>query len=188
MPNLLAALAVALLVAIVISRLLWMRRQGIQAMVFGKTHPSDFLLPPFVLFYFYLIFAAAFSLPTPARSLLFHSTPLVWIGVFFCFAAVGLMLWSVISFGRSFRVGIDADHPDSLVTTGAFALSRNPIYTAFAFFLLGQFLVFPNWIMLVYLLAGYALFHRQVLREEAWLQTHYGEAFAQYRRRVRRYL
>jgi protein-S-isoprenylcysteine O-methyltransferase Ste14 len=33
-----------------------------------------------------------------------------------------------MSFGTSFRVGIDVEHPDKLVTTGIFAVSRNPIY------------------------------------------------------------
>jgi protein-S-isoprenylcysteine O-methyltransferase Ste14 len=56
------------------------------------------------------------------------------------------------------------DRPDRLVTTGIFGVTRNPIYAAFGCVLLGQFLVFPNWIPLVYLIAGIRLFHRQVLR------------------------
>ncbi len=91
-------------------------------------------------------------------------------------------------FGRSFRIGIDIDHPDQLITDGVFALSRNPIYVAFAMVLSGEFLIFPNWISLIYLVAAAALMHRQVLREEDFLMRHYGEAFAQYCRRVRRYL
>jgi protein-S-isoprenylcysteine O-methyltransferase Ste14 len=30
--------------------------------------------------------------------------------------------------------------------------------------------------------------HRQILREEAFLQSHYGEEFTQYRGKVRRYI
>jgi hypothetical protein len=33
----------------------------------------------------------------------------------------------------------------------------------------GEFLIASNWIMLVYLVAGVALFHRQVLREKVSL-------------------
>ncbi len=85
-------------------------------------------------------------------------------------------------------MGIDVDHFDKLVTTGVFAFSRNPIYVAFGLVLLGQFLVFPNWILLVYLVAGIWLFHRQVLREEEFMGKHYGNEYVRYCKRVRRYL
>jgi protein-S-isoprenylcysteine O-methyltransferase Ste14 len=54
--------------------------------------------------------------------------------------------------------------------------------------LLGQFLIDSSWVMLIYLIAGIALFHRQVLREEAYLGQHYGGEYGAYRARVRRYL
>jgi protein-S-isoprenylcysteine O-methyltransferase Ste14 len=85
-------------------------------------------------------------------------------------------------------VGIDTDHPDKLITTGVFAFSRNPIYVAFALILLGQFLIFSNWILLVYLGAAIWLFHRQVLREEDFLKRHYGQEYLEYCNRVRRYV
>jgi len=67
-------------------------------------------------------------------------------------------------------------------------LSRNPIYVAFAIILVGEFFIFPNWISLIYLGAATWLFHRQVLREEEYLGEHYGQAYAEYRRRVRRWV
>ena len=70
---------------------------------------------------------------------------------------------------------------------GAFAFSRNPIYVAFAMILIGESLIFPNWITLIYLGAATWLFHRQVLREEEYLKRHYGRAYEEYCRRVRRY-
>jgi protein-S-isoprenylcysteine O-methyltransferase Ste14 len=93
-----------------------------------------------------------------------------------------------VSFGDSFRVGIDVERPDRLVTTGIFAVSRNPIYVGFGLVLIGEFLVFPNWIPLVYLVAGMWLFHRQVLREEQFMRDHYGQEYAAYCDRVRRYV
>jgi protein-S-isoprenylcysteine O-methyltransferase Ste14 len=99
-----------------------------------------------------------------------------------------MLLASLISFGRSFRVGIDVDHPDELVTAGVFAYSRNPIYVGLFVVLVGQFLVFPNWVPLVYLAAGTWLFHRQVLLEEEFMRRQYGEQYAAYCRRVRRYV
>jgi protein-S-isoprenylcysteine O-methyltransferase Ste14 len=116
-----------------------------------------------------------------------HSEVISWIGVLFCLAGLVLLLGSLVSFGQSFRVGIDRDRPDRLITTGVFAFSRNPIYVAFAIILIGQFLIFSNWILLVYIGAAIWLFHRQVLREEEYLRGHYGSEFSEYCKRVRRY-
>lgn len=84
--------------------------------------------------------------------------------------------------------GIDVDQPGKLMTSGVFAISRNPIYVGFGLVLLGEFLVFPSWIPLIYLLAAVWLFNRQVLREESFMREHYGREYADYCRRVRRYL
>jgi protein-S-isoprenylcysteine O-methyltransferase Ste14 len=157
-------------------------------MKFGQIDKTDFLIPPFALFYFYLVFAATFNLPNLSTQEFFHSRALSWIGVSLCLVGLLLLLWSLASFGQSFRVGIDADHPDRLITTGIFAFSRNPIYVAFALILLGQFLIFPNWILLAYLGGAVWLFHRQVLREEEFLKKHYRKEYSEYCKRVRRYL
>jgi protein-S-isoprenylcysteine O-methyltransferase Ste14 len=188
MPEILAALTIILLIAMVITRIILLKRRDIEAMQFGKTHRTDFLLPPFVLFYFYLIFANAFNLPTLTREHIFQSDLIAWLGVLCCLAGMALLAASLVSFGRSFRVGIDAEHPDRLVTGGAFALTRNPIYVAFLSVLLGQFLVFPNLIFLVYLVAAFLVIHRQIVREEDFMKGHYGQEYADYCRRVRRYL
>jgi protein-S-isoprenylcysteine O-methyltransferase Ste14 len=133
------------------------------------------------------VFAAAFNFPVVSKQEFFHSGMIALVGVVLCLAGSALLLLSLVSFGKSFRVGIDTDHPDKLITTGVFAFSRNPIYVAFGTVLFGQFLVFPNWILLVYLYAGIWLFHRQVLREEEYLKKHYGKEYPEYCNRVRRY-
>ena len=188
MPGYFAALTMVLLVGMIVVRVQLMRRAGKEAMHFGRIDRTDFLIPPFVLFYFYLVFAAAFHLPSVSSQEFFHSDVIHWVGVFFCLVGLGLFLWSLVSFGQSFRVGIDTEHPDKLITTGAFAYSRNPIYVAFASVLLGQFLVFSNWILLTYIVGAVWLFHRQVIREEDYLKGYYGAEYLEYCRRVRRYL
>jgi len=188
MPGYLAAATLVLLVSMVLTRVLMLSRTGTRAMHFGSIDKTDFFIPPVALFYFYTVCAAAFGWPLLDGMRFFQSAGVAWIGVGLCCAGVFVMLASLISFGRSFRVGIDVDRPDELVTTGVFAWSRNPIYVALFLVLVGQFLVFPNWVPLVYLFAGTWLFHRQVLREEAFMRRQYGEAYAGYCRRVRRYV
>jgi protein-S-isoprenylcysteine O-methyltransferase Ste14 len=188
MPKFFVALTIVLLLAMVVTRVLLMKRQGIKAMHFGELDRKDFLIPPFALIYLYIVFAAAFGLPSVSNQQLFQSEMIAWAGAVLCLAGLLLMFSSLVSFGRSFRVGIDTEHSDKLVTTGVFAFSRNPIYVAFALILLGQFLVITNWILLVYLAAGVWLFRRQVLREEDYLKKRYGEEYAEYCRQVRRYV
>jgi protein-S-isoprenylcysteine O-methyltransferase Ste14 len=183
-----AVLTVLLMMGMVLTRVLIMKRKGVEAMHFGKIDKTDYFIPPFALFYFYLIFAAAFGWAAPSGGEFFDSEAVGWIGVALCLAGLTLLAWSLVSFGQSFRVGIDMERPDKLITTGIFAFSRNPIYVGFALILLGQFLIFSSWLLLAYLVAGYWLFHRQVLREEEFLSRHYGCDFEEYCKRVRRYL
>jgi protein-S-isoprenylcysteine O-methyltransferase Ste14 len=188
MPKYFGALTIVILLGMVLTRIFLLKRQGIKAMKLGSTDKTDFLIPPLALFYFYLLFAAAFDWPTISTRRFFHSETVARAGALFCLAGLFIFLWSLNSFRQSFRIGIDTDHPDKLIVDGVFAFSRNPIYVAFVMVLTGEFLIFPNWVSLIALVAAAGLIHRQVLREEDYLKGHYGEAYEQYCQRVRRYI
>lgn len=119
---------------------------------------------------------------------MFDNGIVAWIGAALCMLGLMLFVWSLISFGESFRVGIDEEKPGKLVTTGAFAISLNPIYTAFGMVLAGIFLILPNFILLLYTFAGFWLFNRQVKLEEASLRKIYGKEYEEYCKKVSRYL
>src|ERR1035438_5659057 len=114
MPHYFEALTVILLIGMVLTRVLLMNRQGIKAVKFGNIDKKDFLIPPFALFYFYIIFAAAFNFPSVSRQEFFRSVAVSWIGALFCLAGLIFVFLSLVSFGRSFRVGIDQDRPAKL--------------------------------------------------------------------------
>ena len=181
----------AVLILLVACRAVMLRRRGIKVMVFGETDKSDFLLMPFVFTIIYTICSVAFNLPMWKPLI----TPF-WVGsqipgfagIALCSIAIVGIVASLVSFGDSLRVGIDENKPDKLVTTGMFAISRNPIYVCFIIFLSGQFLIHRN-IIIAVAVVGFALvIHRQILREEKFLISHYGEEFEAYRKKVRRYL
>lgn len=177
-----------LLIFMIISKVVIMKSHGKEPIMFAKTHKSDYLIPPFALLCLYQIFAHVFDLPKICDGHFESPEVLAWFGVIVSLAGLCLLLWALISFKHSFRIGIDNENPDKLITTGAFAVSRNPIYFAFALNVLGVFLVFPCWFFLTFLVAGCAMFHRQVLREEEFLRAHYGEDFIKYCSKVRRYI
>ncbi len=176
-----------LLIIMVLFRVFQLRKMGIKAMKFGQMDKKDFLIIPFALLFFYIVFSSVLNLLQLGGEL-FSNEIARWFGVVLCMLGLIFFLLTLISFSKSFRVGIDEEQPGPLITTGTFAISRNPIYTAFGFVLLGIFLIFSNWILLLYLIAGIWLFNRQVLREEDSLKKIYGEEYIEYCKKVCRYL
>jgi len=73
MPHYFAALTVILLIGMVLTRVVLMNRQGIKVVKFGNIDKRDFLIPPFALFYFYIIFAESFPLPAVSSQEFFRS-------------------------------------------------------------------------------------------------------------------
>src|SRR6516162_10190764 len=88
MPKYLGALTIVLLLGMVLTRISVLRRQGIKAMKFGSIDKTDFLIPPFAVFYFYVLFAAAFHWPTVTPHQFFQSEIIAWTGVLFCLAVL----------------------------------------------------------------------------------------------------
>jgi protein-S-isoprenylcysteine O-methyltransferase Ste14 len=188
MSETIGVLALLLIVGSVLIRIRILRAQGANAMKFGQRDRRDYFIPPFALIYFYTIFGNLFGWPLLSCQMLFNSEYLSAFGAVLCVLGVSFFYWSILSFGKSFRVGIDIDKPDALITSGAFSVSRNPIYVAFLFVLAGEFFIFPNWIPLVYLFAACWLINRQIGLEENFLRQHYESEFKDYCQRVRRYL
>ena len=114
-----ALVTIILLIVLVLSRAYIMNKMGIKAMKFGAIDKKDFLIQPFALLLFYLITANALNLPKLGTEL-FKNDVVEWAGVALCMLGLMLFLLRLISFGKSFRVGIDEEHPRSLVTTGIF--------------------------------------------------------------------
>src|SRR6185295_349576 len=68
----------------------------------------------------------------------------------------GLLIFGIalISFGDSWRIGIDRKTPAALVTGGIFAISRNPIFVFLDFYLAGTFLINGTLIFLISAVLG----------------------------------
>lgn len=77
----------------------------------------------------------------------------------------------------------------TIVTTGPFRFSRNPLYVGLTLLYLGLTLAFNTWWGVVLLVPILLVMHLGVvLREERYLEQIFGEQYRQYRSRVRRYL
>jgi protein-S-isoprenylcysteine O-methyltransferase Ste14 len=77
----------------------------------------------------------------------------------------------------------------ALVTTGIHAWSRNPIYVGMCLLYLGiAIAVRSPWTLILALPLVLILQYGVVAREEAYLERRFGDAYRDYRRRVRRWL
>jgi protein-S-isoprenylcysteine O-methyltransferase Ste14 len=104
------------------------------------------------------------------------------------FVAIGWTGWALLGLVRA---GNDPrpDRPDrAFVATGAYRFSRNPIYLGFLLFAAGVALSSGSlWAWLATGALFLSLEFFVIRREEAYLARRFGDAYADYRRRVRRW-
>ena len=82
-----------------------------------------------------------------------------------------------------------SERNDKLVTTGLYAYTRNPMYLGMVVFALGAAMWFSRPLMYVAPLLIFAILNYGFIPfEETKMARQHGEAFAAYRRRVRRWL
>ena len=141
------------------------------------------LVTAVVLAYSFLPEIYRYALPV---SWLEHSW-LRWMGVSLLLLSFGWTVLAQAQMGESWRIGIDQKLRTNLVQSGAFSLSRNPIFLGIMVTLLGLFLVIPNALTLVALVMGVVLIQIQVRLEEEFLANSHGDEYTEYRRRVRRW-
>lgn len=83
---------------------------------------------------------------------------------------------------------VDLERPSVLISTGPYAISRNPMYVGWSLLYLGGALITRNVWMIASLPIVAGIIHRDVLREEHTLEQAFGEEYLRYRKLVRRYL
>jgi protein-S-isoprenylcysteine O-methyltransferase Ste14 len=83
---------------------------------------------------------------------------------------------------------VDLERPSTLIPTGPYAISRNPMYIGWTLLYVGGALITRNAWMVASLPMVAGLIHRDVLREEHMLERAFGKEYIRYRKQVRRYL
>lgn len=126
--------------------------------------------------------------PQPLKVAFMNTGPVKSFGV--VLGGLGLMTFilAFLSFGNSWRIGIDRQRPGTLVTKGIFGITRNPIYLAFNLLAAGIFLINGTWFFMIFALLAAGACHFQILREEEFLRRQYGQDFEKYCQRTARYL
>jgi protein-S-isoprenylcysteine O-methyltransferase Ste14 len=94
---------------------------------------------------------------------------------------------SLVSLGGSTRLGLPSG-PTELKTGGIYRVSRNPMYVGFDALTLAAMLGLGHPLVLVLGAYSILVYHLIIVREERFLAATFGAPYAEYGRRVRRYL
>ena len=99
-----------------------------------------------------------------------------------CLLILSLVMYgvSIVQFARPDDAGLN--------TSGLYTISRNPMYVAFFFWFLGGCILTRSWLLLAILLVFQVSVHYMILAEERWCIGQFGQSYAEYMKRVRRYL
>lgn len=118
-----------------------------------------------------------------------HHTAVGSVGLVAALAGLCATVLAQTNMGRSWRIGVDPTERTALVTTGAFALVRNPIFTAMTVTSGGLTLMVPNLVSLAATATLVVSIQLQVRAvEEPYLARTHGPTYAAYAARVGRFL
>jgi len=102
---------------------------------------------------------------------------------------LGLMLWTMWTFARHRTTVNPYGGASALCTGGPFRFSRNPIYLGDWFMLLGVSMLLNTFWPLVFAPLIWIMLRFGVIRhEEVHLEAKFGDAYRQYKTRVRRWI
>jgi protein-S-isoprenylcysteine O-methyltransferase Ste14 len=110
-----------------------------------------------------------------------------WASLGFWILGFVLLLAGRLTMGESFRIGSPQERT-GLRVDGLFKVSRNPMYLGVFTTLLAATLYTLNPVVALVAIFIVAVHHRIVLAEEAYLQGVFGAEYAEYCRRVGRYI
>jgi protein-S-isoprenylcysteine O-methyltransferase Ste14 len=115
--------------------------------------------------------------------------PAGWLGATVFALALALAVWAIVTMTRA-GSSVPTNLPTAtIVETGPYRVTRNPIYLGMFLGLAGLAIAFDSlWLLVA--LAAFALVIRYgvVAREEAYLERRFGDVYRPYRARVRRWL
>jgi protein-S-isoprenylcysteine O-methyltransferase Ste14 len=114
--------------------------------------------------------------------------PLVIAGALFILAGVLVALWGVVTFRRHQTAVLPFHAARTLVSAGPYRFTRNPMYLGMSAAHLGGSLALnAGWPLVLLPLALVFLYVTVIRQEEAHLRQSFGEDYARYVARVRRW-
>ena len=111
------------------------------------------------------------------------------VGIVLIVAGIGVTVSAAVSFGRARTPLLPFERSTTVVTTGLYRLSRNPMYVGMAMTLLGMASLMGCLSPFLLVVVFVAIIHfRFILPEEMLLEGLFGTEYLDYKKRVRRWV
>jgi protein-S-isoprenylcysteine O-methyltransferase Ste14 len=115
--------------------------------------------------------------------------PARWLGAVVFALALVLVAWALVTITRT-GSNVATNLPTTtIVESGPYRFSRNPIYLGMFMGLIGLAIAFDNlWLMMILVPFALVVRYGVVAREETYLKRKFGDVYRGYSSRVRRWL
>jgi protein-S-isoprenylcysteine O-methyltransferase Ste14 len=115
--------------------------------------------------------------------------PAGWLGAIVFVVALALFAWAIVTITRA-GSNVPTNLPTTtIVASGPYRFTRNPIYLGMFLGLIGLAIAFDNlWLLLMLVPFALVIRYGVAAREEAYLERTFGDVYRGYRSRVRRWL
>jgi protein-S-isoprenylcysteine O-methyltransferase Ste14 len=112
-----------------------------------------------------------------------------WLGGTLFAIALALLVWAIATLTRAGSHVPTSMPTTTIVDTGPYRFTRNPIYLAMFLGLVALAMVFDSlWLLAVLVPFALVIRYGVVTREEAYLERKFDDVYRRYRSRVRRWL
>ena len=115
--------------------------------------------------------------------------PAGWLGAIVFVVALAMVAWAIVTITRA-GSNVPTNRPTTtIVESGPYRFTRNPIYLGMFLGLIGLAIAFDNlWLLIMLVPFAFVIRYGVVAREEAYLERKFGDVYRGYRSRVRRWL
>lgn len=184
-----------LIIALILGRIIALKKKGVKTSSDTNQKKSPILYPSFLLILLLWIFEmikAAFQisfsvLPSFISNFLIESTCLIITGSVIISLGLISLGFTLHSFGKSLRFGLDKNNQGRLITNGIFSISRNPFFVSINLYFLGIAVIFPNLFFIGFFILSIVGTHFFILKEEKFMHENYGHEYQKYTQKVKRY-
>ena len=123
-------------------------------------------------------------MPRPTRTSVAYAA-----GVLLVIVMLLIIRWAAVTFRKAHTNLLTSQAATTIVSTGPFAYSRNPIYVGALIGMAGAAVAFDSlWFLVALVLIWFVLRYGVIAREEAYLERKFGQPYLDYKSKVRRWL